>query len=160
MHVGSDSRPSPLALTDLDLLARLHQPSHEQASTDLTQDIHLDQQNAVHEAAEPRQSTDLEPEPKDVTPSQPLPSTILSPVPPLQTNTLPIDPAEALALLQAQIKAVEEQRDQLNSKLVKSLERCADLEDEVFHANDSRKEKEQKILQLEEERKEHLHALE
>lgn len=106
-------------------------------------------------------------EPRDVTPSRPLPSTILSPVaspqpqPDLTAELSPDSPDYALVTaLKAQLRAVEEQRDQINTKLVRSLERCADLEDEVFHAQDGDRQKAAKIITLEEERKEHLHALE
>lgn len=103
------------------------------------------------------------PEPRDVTPAQALPSTILSPsLPPVAPVDLSasLSPAEAVATLQAQLRAVEEQRDQLNTKLVRSLERCADLEDEVFHAQDASRQSAKVVETLQEERKEHLHALE
>jgi hypothetical protein len=106
-------------------------------------------------------------EPRDVTPSHPLPSTILSPVAsPLPQSDLTAEPSPdspdyaLVAALKAQLRAVEERRDQINTKLVRSLERCADLEDEVFHAQDGDRQKAAKIVTLEEERKEHLHALE
>lgn len=106
-------------------------------------------------------------EPRDVTPLRPLPSTILSPLPssPASSSSLlpslppPASASASAAAVAAELQALQAQRDELNAKLVRSLERCADLEDAVFHATESRQEQTGRIKALEREREEHLHAL-
>ncbi|KAL7411282.1 hypothetical protein BDY24DRAFT_143498 [Mrakia frigida] len=66
---------------------------------------------------------------------------------------------EMIETLKKQLEAVTDQRDMLNSKLVMSFSRVADLEDDLDHVQQMTTEQRSQIDILKYERSEHLHAL-